>query len=73
MIIEERLDGTRKVRWRGRYLRWHVLPEPSRKKAAKKKRKAEQAACGAKNRRKPAPDHPWRRRCQPKRNKDDAS
>ncbi len=73
VIIEERLDGTRKVRWRGRYLRWHVLPEPSRKKAAKKKRKAEPAACGAKTRRKPAPDHPWRRRCLPKRNKDDAA
>lgn len=73
VTIEERLDGTRKVRWRGRYLRWHVLPESSRKKAAKKKRKAEPAACGAKTRRRPAPDHPWRRRCLPKRDTDDAA
>lgn len=73
VTIEERLDGTRKVRWRGRYLRWHVLPESSRNKAAKKKRKAEPAACGAKTRRKPAPDHPWRRRCLPKRDTDDAA
>jgi transposase len=73
VTIEERLDGTRRVRWRGRYLRWHVLPESSRNKAAKKKRKAEPAACGAKTRRKPAPDHPWRRRRLPKRKKDDAA
>ena len=73
VTIEERLDGTRKVRWRGRYLRWHVLPESSRNKAAKKKRKPEPAAGGVKTRSKPAPDHPWRRRCLPKRNKDGAA
>jgi len=62
VIIEQRLDGSFRVRWRGRYLRVTPLPEheaktkpkPPRPKADLKQPKT-----------KPGPDHPWRRRKLP--------
>lgn len=61
VTIEERLDGSRKVRWRGHYLtHWEVdsqqapKPEPSPKPP-------ENAVISKPN--KPAPDHPWRHGC----------
>ena len=32
IVIEERLDGTRKVHFRDRYLRYHAVPDPAHNK-----------------------------------------
>ncbi|MGB2796120.1 MAG: hypothetical protein WBD44_02510, partial [Phycisphaerae bacterium] len=53
VIVEERLDGTRKIRFRGRYLRVHEI--------------AAQARPGRKRRRRAAKDHPWRQPFQTSR------
>jgi hypothetical protein len=63
VTIEERLDGARKVRWRGRYLHWHPLPEPSRQPPPAK---TARMASGPKTKRKPPANHPWRKKCLPR-------
>jgi transposase len=75
VVIEERLNGTRHVRFRGRYLRVRELPEsasgnaapPSAEAAAKPSRPAKKTP----KKRKPAPNHPWRRRALVARHKKD--
>ena len=62
VTIEERLDGTRKVRWRGRYLRWRPLPQHAQRPAPNK---AAPDTPGAKVKHKPAANHPWRKKCLP--------
>lgn len=64
ITIEERLDGAHKVRWRGRYLRWHPLPEHARPPVPKK---AAPVTPGKKTKHKPAANHPWRKKCLPDR------
>lgn len=61
VIIEERLDGSRKVRWRGRYLRHRELPthQASKPKPAAKPRRS--ASTSTPN--KPDRKHPWRQGC----------
>jgi hypothetical protein len=71
VIVEQRLDGSVKLRWRGRYLRYHrVLPRPkttttttSTRETTKAKRRvaapASVPSASAPTRR-PAKDHPWR-------------
>jgi len=56
LTVEVRLDGTMKLRWKGHYLKFHRIEQPTVPKAKP------QAAMAAKPKRKPAPDHPWRRR-----------
>ena len=59
VIVEKRLDGTLKVRYKGEYLEFREAPLESKKKAAEAK------ASGRKRKRgtavKPAADHPWRK------------
>lgn len=62
VTIEERLDGSRKVRWRGRYLHHHAVPEPSKAPAKASKSEARRTTSGSVEN-KPAPDHPWRQGC----------
>lgn len=64
VTIEERLDGTRKVRWRGHYLRWQPLPEHAHRPVSNK---AAPATPGKKTKHKPAANHPWRKKCLPSR------
>lgn len=61
VIIEERLDGCRKVRSRGHYLRHRELPtqEPAKPKPSAKPRKTTSGAQANK----PAQNHPWRQGC----------
>lgn len=72
VVVEQRLDGSVRLRWRGCYLRYHrVLPRPktttttttgTRETATTRRRAAAPAsvpsACAAARR--PAQDHPWR-------------
>ena len=61
VVIEERLDGTRKMRWRGHYLRWHALPEHAAPSPAQRREPNKAAMADASpQKRKPAQDHPWR-------------
>ena len=76
VMVEQRLDGSVKLRWQGRYLRYHrVLPRPktttttttSTRETAKDRRRVAASAsapsASAPTRRPkgiPAPDHPWR-------------
>lgn len=64
VTIEERLDGTRKIRWRGRYLRWGVLPEhaPAPSKRPTQPTSAPQDKTSPRSH-KPAPNHPWKQGC----------
>ena len=62
VIVERRLDGTIKLRYRGEYLQCRALPEQSKPKrdeqeATRAKRRSQQPREGHK----PATDHPWRR------------
>ena len=60
VTVEERLDGKRKIRWRGRYLRCHPIADaPSPPQAAT----PANTHASAKASRKPDPNHPWRQRC----------
>jgi len=76
VLLEQRLDGSVKLRWQGRYLRYHrVLPRPkttttttgTRETTKAKRRVAAPASvpsASAPTRRpkgKPSPDHPWRK------------
>jgi hypothetical protein len=75
VVVEERLDGSRKLRFRGRYLRFHEVPaqaavpaapRPARGRGRKPKpgRRAGASASvpsASAPARRPAPDHPWRR------------
>jgi len=74
VIVEERLDGSRRLRFRGRYLRFRELPmvlTPSRRATATRRRG--EAASGpppgppAASPRRPAANHPWRQPFQKKR------
>jgi transposase len=66
VIVEERLDGSLKIRWRGRYLRYRQLPQ-----TALRLKKAESAVTPVGLRPpsvtalsqpwRPSPDHPWNR------------
>jgi hypothetical protein len=60
VIIEQRLDGNRKLRWRGRYLRWHPLPTPP---APAPRRTTKRAKASGAPPHRPAADHPWRQGC----------
>jgi transposase len=70
VLVEERLDGSIKLRWRGGYLKYHPLPaaasRPSapapaprreRRASATYERAGGSSAAAA---RRPAADHPWR-------------
>jgi len=76
VLVEQRLDGSVKLRWQGRYLRYHrVLPRPkttttttSTRETTKDRRRVAASAsvpsASAPTRRPkgiPAPDHPWRK------------
>jgi len=63
VTIEERLDGTRKVRWRGRYLRTRTVPpETSKPTARRPSTKAKEKGKPQRRSYKPPRNHPWRRR-----------
>ncbi|MBL7133252.1 MAG: hypothetical protein ISS78_04080 [Phycisphaerae bacterium] len=75
VIVEERLDGTHKIRFRGRYLRWHEIPaavppaaqaRPGRKRRRRAATPASVPSASAAPRR-PAKDHPWRQPFQTNR------
>jgi hypothetical protein len=66
VLVEQRPDGSVKLRWQGRYLRYHrVLPRPKTTTTTTTgtrettKRRRDVAASRPTN--KPAPDHPWRK------------
>ena len=64
VTIEERLDGTRKVRWRGRYLRTRQLPRKMPKPKARIRPSTDvkgKVDTGPRPH-KPPHDHPWRHR-----------
>jgi len=69
VVVEERLDGTLKLRFRDRYLRWHAIamPTPPTNAAAgaqrTHRRRGEAPASvpsASAAPRRPAKDHPWR-------------
>ena len=71
VTVEERLDGSVKLRWQGRYLRYHrVLPRPqttttttSTRETTKARRRVAAPASvpsAPASPRRPAKDHPWR-------------
>jgi len=71
VTVEERLDGSVKLRWQGRYLRYHrVLPRPqttttttSTRETTKDRRRVAAPASvpsASASPRRPAKDHPWR-------------
>ena len=62
IIIEQRLDGSRKVRWQGRYLRCHPVPDRPPTANREQHSKALVSPRTAANP-KPAPNHPWRQGC----------
>ncbi len=64
LVCEERLDGTFKVCWRGRYLRVKALPGQASKRTPSTKTQPRQAPTN-KPRPKPAHNHPWKRRAIP--------
>jgi len=72
IMVEQRLDGSVKLRWQGRYLRYHrVLPRPktttttttSTRETTKDRRRVAASASAPPRRPKgkPAPDYPWRK------------
>lgn len=58
VTVEERLDGTVKIRLRGKYLNYEILPVRPKKNL----QPWVLPATPSKQPNKPAPDHPWRRR-----------
>jgi transposase len=69
--VEERIDGSMKLRWQGRYLKFHALPDvtpqvPVSSAAAARRRRRGSASSEraggstAASPRRPAADHPWR-------------
>lgn len=62
IIAEERMDGTRHFRLRGKYLNYEVLPERPKKVNNKKKSTQWVIPAGKVNR--PSSDHPWKKSIQ---------
>jgi hypothetical protein len=71
VLVEERIDGSMRLRWQGRYLRFHALPEaapPVRASSVTSTRRRRRGAASyelprdssAAAPRRPAADHPWR-------------
>lgn len=69
VVVEQRLDGSMKIRFRRRYLRYHeIAPRPTRRAASAGGRGRRTDATPelpegspVASPRRPAPDHPWRR------------
>jgi transposase len=65
VTVELRLDGTMRLRWKNRYLKFHRIEQPTESKTKSAAAKAvgpRPPALAAKPKHKPAPDHPWRGR-----------
>jgi len=68
VLLEKRLDGSLRLRFQGRYLRWHETPPAAPKVASAQmqRRRRGEAASGpppgppAASPYRPSPDHPWR-------------
>jgi len=72
VIVEERLDGSWRLRYRDRYLRFHEVPTATPKPPARLRRRGAGAStpppvAPAPAPRRPAADHPWRQPFQKKR------
>jgi transposase len=78
VLVEDRIDGSMKLRWQGRYLRFHALPEvappvraasPTATRRGRRGSASSERAKGstAASPRRPAADHPWRQPFQKKR------
>ena len=66
VCVEQRLDGTLAVRWRGQYLPYHAVPAPAAGAAPGAAppvaRPTSRRGPAPHKAHEPAPDHPWRRR-----------
>ena len=67
VIIENRLDETQRIRWRGHYLRYTKIPPASYKQPARRVVSASvglrpPSASTTRKGHKPAPNHPWKRK-----------
>ena len=72
VIVEERLDGALRLRFRGRYLRWHEVASAASNPPTRQRRRGAGAStpppvAPAPAPRRPAADHPWRQPFQKKR------
>jgi len=72
VIVEERLDGSMRLRFRGRYLRWHEVASATPNPPTRQRRRGAGAStpppvAPAPAPRRPAADHPWRQPFQKKR------
>jgi hypothetical protein len=72
VIVEERLDGSMRLRFRGRYLRWHEVASAAPNPPMCQRRRGAGAStpppvAPAPAPRRPAADHPWRQPFQKKR------
>ncbi|MGB2976059.1 MAG: ISNCY family transposase [Phycisphaerae bacterium] len=72
VIVEERLDGSMRLRFRGRYLRWHEVASAAPNPPTRQRRRGAGAStpppvAPAPAPRRPAADHPWRQPFQKKR------
>ena len=72
VIVEERLDGSLRLRFRGRYLRWHEVASAAPNPPTCQRRRGAGAStpppvAPAPAPRRPAADHPWRQPFQKKR------
>jgi len=72
VIVEERLDGSLRLRFRGRYLRWHEVAAAAPNPPTRQRRRGAGAStpppvAPAPAPRRPAADHPWRQPFQKKR------
>jgi hypothetical protein len=72
VLVEERMDGSMRLRFRGRYLRWHEVASaatnpPTRQRQRRAGASAPPPVAPAPAPRRPAADHPWRQPFQKKR------
>ena len=72
VIVEERLDGSMRLRFRGRSLRWHEVASAAPNPPTRQRRRGAGASAPppvapAPAPRRPAADHPWRQPFQKKR------
>ena len=72
VIVEERMDGSMRLRFRGRYLRWHELASSAPNPPTRQRRRGAGAStpppvAPAPAPRRPAADHPWHQPFQKKR------
>jgi transposase len=72
VIVEERLDGSMRLRFQGRYLRWHEVASAAPNPPTRQRRRGAGAStpppvAPAPAPRRPAADHPWRQPFQKKR------